>query len=102
MNFIDVVLDHARARDRVRASMETGDCLDLIRRNCHSMLAAVMSAQPELFDRHFRRSVERQWPVSFRAMRRLRVRAQQRFQATSQRLQARRGVSSPLELLLAN
>lgn len=98
MNFIDVVLD----RERARASSPTSDCLDLIRRNCHCMLAAVMSSQPELFSRRFRRSVERQWPLSFRAMRRLRQRGQKRFRATSQRLQARRGVSSPLDLLLAS
>ena len=98
MNFIDVVLD----RERAGASAASGDCLDLIRRNCHCMLAAVMSAQPAMFSRRFRRSVERQWPLSFRGMRRLRRRAQQRFQATSQRLQARRGVSSPLDLLLAH
>jgi hypothetical protein len=98
MNFIDVVLD----RERAGASAATIDCLDLIRRNCHCMLAAVMSAQPGMFSRRFRRSVERQWPLSFRAMRRLRRRAQQRFQVTSQHLQARRGVSSPLDLLLAH
>jgi hypothetical protein len=96
LNFIDVVLD----RERVGASAETGDCLDLIRRNCHCMLAAVMSGQPALFSRSFRRSVERQWPLSFRAMRRLRRRAQTRFQSTSQRLQERRGVSSPLDLIV--
>jgi hypothetical protein len=98
MNFIDAVLE----RERVGASAATSDCLDLIRRNCHCMLAAVMSAQPAMFSRRFRRSVERQWPLSFSAMRRLRRRAQQRFQATSQRLQARRGVPSPLDLLLAH
>jgi hypothetical protein len=97
-NFIDVVLD----RERAAAGAETSDCLDLIRRNCHCMLAAVLSAQPAMFSRRFRRSVERQWPLSFRAMRRLRRRAEQRFRSTSQRLQTRRGVSSPLELLLAN
>ena len=98
MNFIDVVLD----RERAAAGAETSDCLDLIRRNCHCMLATVISAQPAMFSRRFRRSVERQWPLSFRAMRRLRRRAEQRFRSTSQRLQTRRGVSSPLELLLAN
>jgi hypothetical protein len=98
MNFIDVVLQ----RERGDARAETRDCLDLIRRNCHCMLAAVMSAEPALFGRGFRRSVERQWPVSFRAIRRLRRRAQARFQTTSRRLQERRGVSSPLDLLLAN
>ena len=98
MHFIDVILD----RERAGANAATRDCLDLIRRNCHCMLAAVMSAQPAMFSRRFRRSVERQWPLSFRAMRRLRRRAQQRFEVTSQRLQARRGVSSPLDLLLAH
>jgi hypothetical protein len=55
-----------------------------------------------MFSAPFRRSIERRWPLGLRAMRRLRQRAQGRFQATAQRLQARRGVSSPLELLLAN
>lgn len=96
LSFIDVVLDQEGAE----ASPETGDCLDLIRRNCHSMLAGVIAEYPAMFSGRFRRSVERQWPLSFRAMRRLRRRAQHRFQITSQRLQARRGVSSPLELLL--
>jgi len=77
LNCIDVVLD----RERVGASAETGDCLDLIRRNCHCMLAAVMSGQPALFSRSFRRSVERQWPLSFRAMRRLRRRAQTLYES---------------------
>jgi len=89
-------------RERAAAGADTSDCLDLIRRNCHCMLATVISAQPAMFSRRFRRSVERQWPLSFRAMRRLRRRAEQRFRSTSQRLQTRRGVSSPLELLLAN
>jgi hypothetical protein len=96
LDFIDVVLDEVRTD----ASAQTADCLDLIRRNCHSMLAGVMAENPAMFSRRFRRSVERQWPLSFRAMRRLRRRAQRQFQATARRLQARRGVSSPLELLL--
>ena len=95
--FIDVVLDE----ERTGASAQTADCLDLIRRNCHSMLAGVMAENPAMFSRRFRRSVECQWPLSFRAMRRLRRRAHRRFQITAQRLQERRGVSSPLELLLA-
>jgi hypothetical protein len=95
--FIDVVLDGYRPQARA----QTADCLDLIRRNCHSMLAAVIAGNPAMFSRRFRRSVERQWPISFRAMRRLRNRADHRFQLTVQRLQSRRGVSSPLELILA-
>ncbi len=98
LDFIDIVL----AEERADADDRAADCLDLIRRNCHSMLAGVMAESPALFNRRFRRSVERQWPLSFRAMRRLRRRAQHRFQITSQRLQERRGVSSPLELLLPN
>ncbi len=97
VRFIDVVLDEER-RD---ASPHASDCLDLIRRNCHSMLAAVVAEHPAMFSAGFRRSVESQWPLSFRSMRRLRRHAQRRCQATAHRLQARRGVSSPLELLLA-
>jgi hypothetical protein len=98
VSFIDIVLDE----DRAGASTATADCLDLIRRNCHSMLVGVVAQQPTMFSAPFRRSIERQWPLGLWAMRRLRQRAQGRFQATAQRLQARRGVSSPLELLLAN
>ena len=96
--FIDVVLDAEQDLPAAR----TADCVDLIRRNCRALLVGVMAEQPGLFSRSFRRSVERQWPLGFRAIRRLRRRAQRRFQATAQHLQAQRGVSSPLELLLAN
>ena len=95
--FIDIVLDAQRA---LPVAQNT-DCVELIRRNCRALLVGVMAEQPRLFSRSFRRSVERQWPLAFRAMRRLRRRAQRRFQATAQHLQTRRGVSSPLELLLA-
>ena len=98
LDFIDIVLDQMR----VDAGVQAGDCLDLIRRNCHSMLAGVIAERPTMFSRQFRRSVERQWPLGFRAMRRLRRHAAHRFQVTSQRLQARRGFSSPLELVLAH
>jgi len=95
--FIDVVLDSERGFPSEHAT----DCMDLIRRNCRALLVGVMAEQPTLFSRSFRYDVERQWPLGFRAMRRLRRRARRRFQATAQRLQARQGVSSPLELLLA-
>ena len=95
VNFIDAVLEREEP-----ARAETADCLDLIRRNCHCMLAAVMSARPALFGRRFRRSFERQWPLSFRAMRRLRRRARQRFDATAHRLQQRHGAASPFELFV--
>jgi hypothetical protein len=96
--FTDVVLHE----HRLQAGAGTADCLDLIRRNCHSMLAGVIADNPAMFSRRFRRSIERQWPLSFRGMRRLRRRAQRQFQVTAQRLQARRGVASPLELLLVS
>ena len=96
--FIDVVLDQQRPQN----GPHTLDCLDLIRRNCHSMLAGVIAENPGMFGRRFRRSIERQWPLSFRAMRRLRTHARRRFEKTARRLQAQRGVSSPLELILAS
>jgi phage FluMu protein gp41 len=65
------------------------------------MLAGVVAGNPAIFRRQFRRSIECQWPLSFRAMRRLRTRAHRRFQLTARRLQERRGVASPLELILA-
>lgn len=95
--FIDVVLD----ADHVFPAAHAGDCLDLIRRNCRALLVGVIAEQPALFGRSLRRDVERQWPLSFAAMRRLRRRATRRFQATAQSLRARHGMSSPLDLLLA-
>lgn len=95
--FIDLVLD----ADHAFPTAHVGDCMDLIRRNCRSLLVGVIAEQPGLFGRSLRREVERQWPLSFAAMRRLRRRATRRFQATAARLRARHGVSSPLDLLLA-
>lgn len=95
--FIDLVLDTGHAFPATHLA----DCMDLIRRNCRSLLVGVIAEQPALFGRSFRREVERQWPLSFAAMRRLRRRATRRFQATAERLRARHGVSSPLDLLLA-
>jgi hypothetical protein len=95
--FIDVVLDG----DHAFPATHIDDCLDLIRRNCRALLVGVMAEQPALFGRSLRGEVERQWPLSFAAMRRLRRRATRRFKTTAQHLQARRGVSSPLDLLLA-
>lgn len=96
--FIDVVLGTAQAFAAARHM----DCVDLIRRNCRALLVGAMAEQPDLFSRAFRRSVERQCPFGFGAMQRLRRRARRRFQTTAQHLQARRGVSSPLDLLLAD
>jgi len=93
--FIDVVLD----MNRDFAGVGTDDCIDLIRRNCRALLVGVIAEQPNRFSRAFRRLVERQWPLGFLAMRRLKRRAQHRFQTTAQRLQTERGVASPLDLL---
>jgi hypothetical protein len=95
--FIEIVLDE----QRLQVDAQARDCLDLIRRNCHSMLAGVVAENPALFGDRFQRSIECQWPLGFRAMRRLRRHAHRRFQGTAQRLQERRGVASPLELILA-
>jgi hypothetical protein len=54
--------------------------------------------QPRRFTRAFRRSVERQWPFSLAALRRLRRRAERRFTRAASRLQARRGAASLLDL----
>jgi hypothetical protein len=51
------------------------DRLDLIRRNCLSLLVGTVALGERRFSRGFRRGLERQWPVSFRAHRRLRRRA---------------------------
>jgi hypothetical protein len=96
-SFVDVVLDTGHAFPAAHVE----DCMDLIRRNCRSLLVGVMAEQPALFGRSLRHEVERQWPLSFAATRRLRRRATRRFQATTQRLHGRHGVSSPLDLLLA-
>jgi hypothetical protein len=95
--FIDLVLDNEDAFP----AAHVGDCMDLIRRNCRSLIVGAIAEQPALFGCPLRREVERQWPLSFAAMRRLRRRATRRFQATAERLRARHGVSSPLDLLLA-
>jgi hypothetical protein len=95
LRFIDVVLDDPRffgppaafAR-RASAAKEAGpyvrrgDEQDLLRRNSRSLVVGAVAEQPSLFTARFRRTVSRQWPFSLRAMRRLRRRAQRRFQQT--------------------
>ena len=93
--FIDAALDSTP----VLGAREHADCLDLIRRNCRALLVGVVAEHPELFTRGFRRELERQWPLSLSAMRRLRRRALHRFRTTSERVHERFGVT-PLELLL--
>jgi hypothetical protein len=51
------------------------DRLDLLRRNCLALLVGSVAEAPNRFSRRFRRSLERQSPVSLRARRSLRRRA---------------------------
>ncbi len=72
---------------------------DLILRNCRALLVGAMAEEPALFSRVFRRRVGRFWPVSLRAVRRLRRLADRRQHRTVERLRRRRGVDSLFELL---
>ena len=95
--FIDRVLDDAE----ILAGPGAADRKDLVRRSCQNLLVGAIADQPRRFTRGFRRSVERQWPFSLAAIRRLRRRAQRRFTRAASRLQARRGAASLLDLAAA-
>lgn len=69
--FIDAVL----AMEGVFDAPAFAERIDLIRRNCRALLGGSVGEHRTRFSRPFRRRVERQWPVSFRAQRRLRHRA---------------------------
>lgn len=73
--FIDAVL----ATEGLFDGPEFADRVDLIRRNCRALLVGSIGDNRPCFSRTFRRRVERQWPVSFRAQRRLRRRALKRW-----------------------
>ena len=62
--------------------------------------SAAIGEQPERFTRRFRRGIEGQWPFSFRAMRRLRRRAERRFARAADTLRRRTGEPSLLDLAL--
>ena len=72
--FVDRVLDSEPLADE-----EAAERRDLVRRNCRTLLVSAVAAQPRCFSRRFRRSIERQWPFTLGAMRRLRARAERRF-----------------------
>lgn len=55
------------------------DRIDLIRRNCLTLLVGSVAGNPARFTRRFRRQVERHWPVSLRSHRKLRRRALTRW-----------------------
>jgi len=94
--FIDRVLDDAGDL----AGPELADRKDLIRRNCRTLLVCAISEQRGRFRRRLRRTVERGWPFSLRAIRRLRRRAERRLEEAARKLQAQTGASSLLELAL--
>jgi hypothetical protein len=68
--FIDVVLEGGPFPGPGFA-----DRLDLVRRNCRALLVGTVAEHPRRFSRPFRQRLAAQWPVSFRAHRRLRRRA---------------------------
>jgi hypothetical protein len=69
------------AGDFSRAAHVTGEeeRLDLLRRNCRSLVVGSIAGQPALFTARFRREVTRHWPLSLGGMRRLRLRARRRL-----------------------
>jgi hypothetical protein len=80
--FIDTVL----ASDGPFGGPDFADRLDLIRRNCQALLVGSVAERPRRFSRRFRRDLERQWALSFRAHRRLRRRAIRRWSAARSRV----------------
>jgi hypothetical protein len=86
--FIDTVL----ASEELFEGPEFAERLDMIRRNCRALLIGSVAEQPKYFSRHFRRHLARQWPVSFRAHRRLRRRAIRRWGDVQARVDINRGI----------
>ena len=94
LQFIDRAIDAGRPLTRLRASRSGAaspqrasdavasdgeDRLDLLRRNCRSLVVGSIAEQPALFTARFRREVTRRWPLSLGGMRRLRLRARRRL-----------------------
>jgi hypothetical protein len=95
--FIDDVLDGAEGLD----GPARADLKDLIRRNCRTLLVAAVSEQPRRFTRRFRWGLSRQWPLSLRAMRRLRHRSERRFRDAARRRAGGAGTLSLLDRAIA-
>jgi hypothetical protein len=95
VRFVDVVFE----RYASGCSGAQADCIDLIRRNCRTLIVGVIAREPQRFSRSLRRRVERQWPVTLRAMRRLLRQAHDRIEDSGEWLGRRSGAASPLELL---
>jgi hypothetical protein len=71
---IDAVLDAEPLADEAASERR-----DLIRRNCRTLLVSAVAAQPRRYTGRFRRAIERRWPFTLAAMRRLRTHAERRF-----------------------
>jgi hypothetical protein len=95
--FIDSVLD---AEDTLQGPADA-ERLDLIRRNCRTLLVGAVFDHADRFTRRFRRDIERQWPFSARAVRRLSRRAERRGRDAVAEFQRRTGAVSLLDLALA-
>jgi hypothetical protein len=74
-------IDNVLSGDGRFSGPDFTDRLDLIRRNCLALLVSSVADHRKRFSRRFRRDLERQWPLSFRAQRRLRRRAIRRWSA---------------------
>jgi hypothetical protein len=72
---------------------------DLILRNCVFLLVGAVAENARFFSRHFRRGVERRWPLTLSAMKRLHQRAEGRFRRASVAVCRSREVESPMDLL---
>lgn len=70
-------IDRAIAAGRLLTADE--EKLDLLRRNCRSLVVGSIAEQPSLFTSRFGRQVAGQWPLSLVGMRRLRLRARRRL-----------------------
>jgi hypothetical protein len=95
VRFMDVVLERCPKGENAGT---WSDCIDLIRRNCRSLLVGVIAQHPHRFSRSFRRAVEAQWPIGLPAMRRLKRRAGQRLQRAAMRAGGRQPVAERLLL----
>jgi hypothetical protein len=88
-HFIDIVL----AGDGPFSGPDFADRLDLIRRNCLTLLVGSVAEHRKRFSRRFRRNLARRWPLSFRAQRRLRRRAIRRWSAAQSKVDISRKIT---------
>lgn len=93
--FVHVCLDNS---PRFRKPIFAGR-LDLIRRNCVALLVGAIASRPARVSRRFARALERRWPLSFRATRRLQRYARRRFRQLGPLLEERFGTDSVLDLI---